>query len=130
MLRTESVPKSIPTTQAAPLTIRPALVRPSPALLAVPRGLDVRQDGGVGCVRRPAHRDGAFEEGAERMVAVVAPDAQDYRPLVVPLLGRGAVVSGRQRGGRLRVGGPDRVLPGGGLEDAEGVFDAVHRGVH
>src|SRR6185369_10431914 len=63
-------------------------------------------------------RDRAFEEGSERLVAVVLADAQDDAALIVPRLGSGAVPRGRQAA-RLSIAGLERILPRAGLEDAE-----------
>src|SRR5688500_12468544 len=90
-------------------------------LLPVAHRLDVLEHGGVRGVRRLPRRDHALEEGAERVVAVVAADAEDdgaaaaQRPL-----GAAAVGRGRERA-RLRVADPDHVVGRGGLEDPERV---------
>src|SRR4051812_29479733 len=133
MLLTESVPKSIPITEATPLTMLPgttcSVPRPDVWLLAVPRRLDVLHDEEVGRVRRRAVGESALVERSPRVVAVVTADTNDDPARVPPRLARGdvAVVRGCQIGRRLHVRHPEGVLPDRRVEDAHGELHLQRR---
>src|ERR1039457_5565654 len=133
-MRRSPAPKTRPgrlaagaSTSAAMSGSWPPTDQPDVGLFPVPGGLDVLQDQRIGRIRWPAGRNGAFEEGSIRVIAVVTADAKnDARP-VAPLLGRVAVVCGRHSGRGLRVSDPDGIFPRTGLDYAEGIRNGQGR---
>src|SRR6185312_15107922 len=88
------VPVALPEVSVQPTPQRPRIAASAilfqrsmvfiEGLFPVARGLNVRHHRSVGRVRRFAVGDGALEEGAERVVAVVAADPEEDPTRVVP----------------------------------------------